>query len=141
MDSLNRFPEVARIGSITLIAVALLTAVACIIIWQRKSWIAPYGSVTFIVALVFGTITATLRLHMWFVSQVHPVTLVPLRARVLRYIVICETLFIAIVFGMGVALTGPHDGTAAELIIIAMLMALSLIVIEPATTRASLSQD
>ena len=123
------------------IAVALLTAVACIIIWQRKSWIAPYGSVTFIVALVFGTITATLRLHMWFVSQVHPVTLVPLRARVLRYIVICETLFIAIVFGMGVALTGPHDGTAAELIIIAMLMALSLIVIEPATTRASLSQD
>jgi hypothetical protein len=122
------------------IAVASLTIAACIVVWLRKGWIAPYGSATFLTALVLGTITTTLRLHLWFVSQVHPVALVPLRRRVLRWVVFCEGLFVAILLGMAIALTGPHDGTAAELVIIALLMALSLMVIEPATTRASLNQ-
>ena len=123
------------------VAVAALTIIAVAIVWQRKEWLAPYGSAAFIVTLVLGTITTTLRLHMWFVSQVHPANLIALRARVLRAVVICESLFVACLLAMGIKLTGPHDGTAAELIIIALMIFLSLIVIEPATTRASLKDE
>jgi eukaryotic-like serine/threonine-protein kinase len=123
------------------VAVAALTMIAVVIVWQRKGWLAPYGSAAFITTLVLATITTTLRLHMWFVSQVHPANLIALRARVLRSVVICESLVIACLLAMGIKLTGPHDGTAAELIIIAMLIFLSLIVIEPATTRASLKEE
>jgi hypothetical protein len=122
------------------VAVAALTMIAVIIVWQRKAWIAPYGSVAFIVTLVLATITTTLRLHMWFVSQVHPVNLIALRARVLRSVVFCESLLVACLLAIGIDLMGPHDGTAAELVIIALLLILSLIVIEPATTRASLRE-
>jgi hypothetical protein len=40
--------------------------------------------------------------------------------------------------GIGIRFSGPHDGTAAQLVVVAVFLLLSLIVIEPATTRASL---
>ena len=63
------------------------------------------------------------------------------RARVLRPLVFLESLFATFLLGTGIALSGSHDATAAELVIGALLIALSLIVIEPATTRASLPQS
>jgi hypothetical protein len=53
--------------------------------------------------------------------------------------VVFESLLLTLVIGIGVLFSGVHDGTAAELVIIALLLLLSLLVIEPATTRASLS--
>ena len=120
------------------VAVAMLTASGVIILGLKKDYLAPYGSVTFLVILVLGTITTTLRMHMWFVSQVQPANLAALRARVLRWVVFCESLFVTGLLAIGIILSGPHDATAAELVIIALLLAISLIVIEPATTRASL---
>jgi uncharacterized membrane protein len=52
--------------------------------------------------------------------------------------VVFETLLLTIVLGIGIHFSGAHDGTAAQLVIIVLLLALSLLVIEPATTRASL---
>jgi hypothetical protein len=112
--------------------------IAVLIIWQRKSWIDPYGSTVFIAVVILATIAGTLRLHMWFVSQFQSGNLLALRARVLRPLIFCESLLAALLLAVGVALSGPHDGTAAQLIIIALLIGMSLIVIEPATTRASL---
>src|SRR5262249_36542325 len=86
-------------------------------------------------------ITTTLRLHMWFVSQVHPASLMALRARVLRWVVLCESLLITALLATGIVLSGPHDATAAQFVVTSLLLLLSLIVIEPATTRASLSLD
>jgi hypothetical protein len=40
---------------------------------------------------------------------------------------------------VGIRFSGAHDGTAAQLVVVALLLLMSLIVIEPATTRASLS--
>ena len=94
----------------------------------------------FLAVLVLATISTTLRLHMWFVSQVQPASLAPLRARVLRWVVFFEALLLSFLMGIGIAISGPHDGTAAQLVVIALLLLLSLIVIEPATTRASLNQ-
>ena len=36
--------------------------------------------------------------------------------------------------GVGITFSGPHDGTAAQLVVIALLLLMSLMVIEPATT-------
>ena len=120
------------------IAVAALTIAAVIIVGMRRQWIGQYGSAVFLVVLVLATISTTLRLHMWFVSQVQPALLSSLRGRVLRWVVFIEALLFAFILGFGIALSGPHDGTAAQLVVIAMLLLVSLIVIEPATTRASL---
>jgi hypothetical protein len=122
-------------------AIALLSAGAVLLLGLKKDYLAPYGSIVFLSVLVLGTITTTLRVHLWFVAQVQPTTLMHVRARVLRPLVILESLFATFLLGIGIALTGTHDATAAELVIVALLIALSLIVIEPATTRASLPQS
>ena len=122
------------------VAVAVLTIAAVIVIGVRvRQWIAPYGSAAFLIVLVLATISTTLRLHMWFVSQVHPASLAPLRARVLRWVVFCEAIMLSVLMAIGIAISGPHDETAAHLIVTALLLLLSLLVIEPATTRASLA--
>jgi hypothetical protein len=75
---------------------------------------------------------------MWFVSQFQPALLAALRARVLRWVVVIEALLVALFLGIGIRFSGPHDGTAAQLVVVGIFLLLSLIVIEPATTRASL---
>jgi serine/threonine protein kinase len=122
------------------VAVASLTIAAVIVVGIHRRWIDPYGSAAFLAVLVLATISTTLRLHMWFASQVHPATLPALRARVLRWVVVCETLLLSLLMAIGVAFAGPHDGSAAYMVVTALLLLLSLMVIEPATTRASLSQ-
>jgi hypothetical protein len=76
---------------------------------------------------------------MWFVSQVQPAMLGLLRARVLRWVVVFEAILLSLLMTIGIRFSGPHDGTAAQLVVTALLLLLSLLVIEPATTRASLS--
>src|SRR5258708_22681098 len=121
------------------VGVAIMTIGAVVIVGTRKQWIGQYGSAVFLAVLVLATISTTLRLHMWFVSQVQPAQLGALRARVLRWVVLFESLLLALLMGIGILFTGSHDGTATQLVVIALLLLLSLIVIEPATTRASLS--
>lgn len=120
------------------VAVAVLTIFAVIVVGMRRQWVGQYGSLTFLLVLVLATISTTLRLHMWFVSLVHPAMLGALRARVLRWVVIVESLLLTILLAIGVLFAGPHDGAAAQLVVFSLLLLLSLIVIEPATTRASL---
>src|SRR4051812_47777159 len=94
------------------VAVSILTIAAVIVVGFRKAWVDPYGSAAFLAILVLATITTTLRLHMWFVSQVHPGTLAPLRRRVLRWVVVCETLLLVCLLAFGVAIAGPHGATS-----------------------------
>lgn len=119
------------------VAVAIVTIAAVVHIGVHKEWIGRYGSAGFIGVLVLATVSTTLRLHMWFVSLVHPATLASNRARVLRWIVGAEGLFLTALLAIALVLAGPHDGIAAHLVVTALLMFLSLIVIEPATTRVS----
>ena len=120
------------------VAVALVSVASVTILGLRRHWLDPYGSPVFLAGLVFATIVVTLRLHMWFVSLVQPSMLAMLRRRVLRWVVVCESTFLALLLGVGSALAGSHDGTAACMVVAGLLLLLSLIVIEPATTRASL---
>ena len=120
------------------VAVAFLTVGAVVTVGVRRQWIGEYGSAVFLAVLVLATISTTLRLHMWFVSQFQPALLGTLRLRVLRWVVLIEALLVAFFMGIGIRFSGPHDGTAAQLVVVAVFLLLSLIVIEPATTRASL---
>jgi hypothetical protein len=121
------------------VAVAVITVAAVIHIGVHRDWIGRYGSAAFIGVLVLATVSTTLRLHLWFVSLVHPVTLAAIRARVLGWIVGAEGLFLTALIVIALVLAGPHDGIAAHLVVTGLLMLLSLIVIEPATTRVSLA--
>jgi len=120
------------------VAVAVITIAAVIHIGVHRDWIGRYGSAAFIGVLVLATVSTTLRLHLWFVSLVHPGTLAANRTRVLNWIVGAEGLFLTSLIVIALALAGPHDGIAAHLVVTGLLMFLSLIVIEPATTRVSL---
>jgi serine/threonine protein kinase len=121
------------------VAVATITIINTVTLGFRKGYLGPSGSWIFLVVLVLATITTTLRLHMWFVSQVHPASLLALRTRVLKWVVLCESLLIAVLLACGIGFSGPHDALAAQFVVTSLLLLLSLIVIEPATTRASLS--
>lgn len=120
------------------VAVATLTIINTVTLGLRKAYLGSSGSWIFLIVLVLATITTTLRLHMWFVSQVHPASLLALRSRVLRPLVLCESLLVATLLATGIALSGTHDATAAQFVVTSLLLLLSLIVIEPATTRVSL---
>ena len=121
------------------VAVAALTISATVTVGYRKPLIGAAGVWVFLAVLSLATITTTLRLHLWFVSQVHPGSLMALRGRVLRPLVVCEALLVLVLFGFGIVVAWGHEWTAAQIIVTALLLLLSLTVIEPATTRASLT--
>jgi serine/threonine protein kinase len=120
------------------VAVAIITVLAVAHVGFNRDWLGSGGSAVFLTMLVLATISTTLRLHMWFVSLVHPPMLRALREQVLPWIALAETAFVVACLGCGAVLAGRHDLIAAHLIVTALLLALSLVVIEPATTRASI---
>jgi hypothetical protein len=119
------------------VAVAILTIAAVIVIGFTHAWLGSWGSAAFVVVLVAATISVTLRLHLWFTSIVHPVLLRELRQRSLRGALAAEGVLIAVIAAGCTALVATHLGTAVYLIVTALLLLLSLLVIEPARARAS----
>jgi serine/threonine-protein kinase len=121
------------------IAVAVLSGAALAPMWWARPWIRPIGSGAFLAALVLVTIAVTLRGHLWFTSNVHPDTLRAHRSRVLPWIIGCEAALLVLLLIVGLTISGAHDGVSAWLIVTALLLLVSLAVIEPATTRAALT--
>jgi hypothetical protein len=120
------------------IAVALLSGAALIPIWMSRTWLRPVGSAIFLGVLVVVTVTITLRLHLWFASHVHTQTFPVHRVRLLPWIVALEGLLLLGLTAVALAVSGDHDPIAAWLVVTALLLLVSLVVIEPATTRAAL---
>jgi hypothetical protein len=120
------------------VAVAVLSAATLVPVWLSRSWLRPWGSAVFLGVLVLVTLSITLRLHLWFASHVHPHTFPAQRARTLPWIVALEGALLAGLTGIALAVAGDHDPIAAWLVVTALLLLVSLAVIEPATTRAAL---
>jgi hypothetical protein len=120
------------------IAIAALSAAVIPAVWISRSWLQPWGSAAFLGVLVLVTLAITLRLHLWFASQVHPQSFPAQRARTLPWIVALEGALLTVLAGLALALSGNHDPIAAWLLVTALLLLVSLAVIEPATTRAAL---
>jgi hypothetical protein len=123
------------------LAIAMLTSAATVAVWISRPWLAPWGSLLFMITLVLATISVTLRLHLWFASHVHPMTLPTERARLLRWIAGLEGVLLVVLLGIGIAISGNHDAIAAWLIVTAVLHVLSLAIIEPATSAAALDSS
>ncbi len=119
-------------------AVAALSAAVLIPVWLSRPWLRPWGSAVFLGVLVLVTLSITLRLHLWFTSHVHPQTFPVQRARTLPGIVVLEGILLLGLTAIAVTLVGDHDPIAAWLIVTALLLLVSLAIIEPATTRAAL---
>jgi hypothetical protein len=120
------------------LAIAVLTSAATVAVWISRPWLAPWGSTLFLLTLVLATISVTLRLHLLFASHVHPMTLPAQRARFLRWVAGLEGTLLAVLLGIGIAISGNHDAVSAWLIVTAVVHLLSLAVIEPATSTAAL---
>jgi serine/threonine protein kinase len=120
------------------VAVAVLSAATLVPVWLSRSWLRPWGSAVFLGVLVLVTLSITLRLHLWFASHVHPHTFPAQRARTLPWIVALEGALLAGLTGIALTVAGDHDPIAAWLVVTALLLLVSLAVIEPATTRAAL---
>jgi predicted Ser/Thr protein kinase len=123
------------------LAIGLLTSAATIAVWISRPWLAAWGSPLFLITLVLATLSVTLRLHLWFASYVHPMTLPAERARLLRWITGLERVLFVTLLSIGIAISGKHDAIAAWLIVTAVLHLLSLGIIEPATSAAALSAE
>jgi serine/threonine protein kinase len=120
------------------LAVACLVASAIAPAWIAHSWMGkPRGSIVFLAILVSATIATTIRAHLWFTARVHADTLAAHRRRVFPWLAACEGAIAALTATAGLLVAGNHDATAAWLFIIALLTFISLVVIEPATTRAA----
>ena len=88
-------------------------------------------------ALVAATVSVTLRLHLWFTSLVHPAALGALRRRSLPAAFAAEAMLIVVMAAGSAILVATHLVTAVWLIVTSLLLLLSMLVIEPATTQAS----
>jgi serine/threonine protein kinase len=122
------------------LAIGSFVASAVIPAWIAHTWMrAPLGSIVFLATLVCATIAATMRGHLWFVARVHPDTLAAHRRRIFPWLAACEAIIAALAAAAGLLVAGAHDVTAAWLFVIALLTFISLVLIEPATTRAAQS--
>jgi len=119
------------------VAVAALTITAVTILGFKHSWLGAWGATTFVIVLVAATVAVTLRLHLWFTSIVHPSALGGLRARSLRAAFAAECVLMPAIAACGAILVPTHLITAVWLIVTSLLLLLSILVIEPATTSAS----
>jgi hypothetical protein len=120
------------------VTIAVLNALMVVALWQIRHWTPrPYGSMIFLVALMLATISVTLRLNLWFTSRVHPETLAGHRARLFPAVTAADSLLAVAWLVTAALLAGEHDEMAALLVTVGVATFASLLLIEPATTRAA----
>jgi hypothetical protein len=137
-SSPRRVPHSAWWWQFHQVSIVVVTIAAVAIVGAERATLAAVGSPAFVTALAAGTTTVTLRLHLLFTSLVHAGSLRAIHRRSLPWIGIAEVVLAGVAGWAGSALVGAHEGTAAALIVMALVLVLSLAVIEPATTRASI---
>jgi predicted Ser/Thr protein kinase len=123
---------------------SLLVATMPIVSWLIRGWVGrPLGTWLFFLVLAMATTSVTLRLNLLFTSSVHPSTVWLHRRRMFPWIAGAEVVLATVLLGtaarIGTATASgeAHEATAAMLIILAIVVAASLTVIEPATTRGA----
>jgi hypothetical protein len=125
-------------------AMAIVLAVMPVLAWVIRGYegIRPYGSWLFFAALTLATVSVTMRLNLLFIARVQPAMLPHHRARVFPAVPILDTGLALLMIGAAVRLAGNHDETAALIIGLGVVIAASVFLIEPATTRAArIGQD
>jgi hypothetical protein len=105
--------------------------------WHVHHWLPRWGLWFFFAVLASVIVAANLRLHLWFSSRVYPAQLAEQRVGLGHWITAAEVIFSLLMLAGGVAIAPAHNGWGALFIGFGIGSALSLLVIEPATTRAA----
>ena len=125
-------------------AMAVVVASSPVWGWMARNWITvPRGIWIFLAMLALAITSVMLRLNLLFTSRVHPDILAEHRRRLSGWIRWAEgTLSVLLLMGGAALIAANHEATAALFISLAIVIAASLLVIEPTTTRgAGLDQD
>lgn len=118
-------------------AIALALAAMPAAAWAIHQWTAPpNGSRLFFAALVLATISVTARMNLVFTSRVHPANLRTQRAVVFPWVVAVDAVLAVLMIAAALALQ-DRDAVAGLVIALSTIILLSLVFIEPATTRAA----
>jgi hypothetical protein len=118
-------------------AFAVLNGSMPIVAWAIRDWIRPFGSAMFLAVLALATVSVTLRLNLVFTSRVHRDMLPEQRSRLRGPVTIADATLAVLLLASAALLAGAHDAFAAILVGLAVVTIASLVVIEPATTRAA----
>jgi hypothetical protein len=124
------------------VAVSLFHSSMLVAVWLARGLFgAPWGNIVFYAALALETAAVTMRLHLWFTSR-HDRSLLDIqRRRVHAPIVVLDALFATLLLGTA-AVAASADAPAAPLFVVAGITSLlSLMVIEPATSRAAFLRE
>jgi hypothetical protein len=105
--------------------------------WIVRRALGAAGVWTFFVVLALATAAVLLRLNLVFTSRVHPNILPDHHARLSRWIPWVEATLSAVLLWVAANVAGEREATAALLISLAVVIAASLAVIEPTTTRGA----
>jgi serine/threonine-protein kinase len=120
------------------VAVSVFHSAMLVALWASRGFFpAPWGSVLFYVALAVETIAVTMRLHLRFSSRHNRRIFDAQRARFARSIAGLDLFYGGLLLAFALRSANLDLGAAPLLVTAALVSLLSLLVIEPATTRAA----
>jgi len=120
------------------LAIAVLHTVAAAALWPaRHSFPVPWGAVVFYVALACATVSVTLRSNLWFTSRYQFSQLHRQRRRVAISLSVSELILDVLLVIAAATAASAERVVAPLLLVLAIVSLISLLVIEPATTRAA----
>jgi hypothetical protein len=119
------------------VAIAIVLTAMVALAWAVRAEIgAPNGSRIFFAVLALATISITARLNLLFTSRVHPVSLAHQRSLVFPWVPWIDAALAALMIAAALALD-DRDALAGLLITLGTVIVASIVLIEPATTRAA----
>jgi hypothetical protein len=124
------------------IAVSVFHASMLVALWLARAWFpAPWGNWVFYGSLAIETAAVTLRLHLWFSSQYERALLDLQRARVHWPLAVLDGSYAALLLTTALVAVNADRPGAPLFVIAAVTSFLSLLLIEPATTRAAFERS
>ena len=120
------------------LAVVALHAAMVAAVWPARHWFAPpWGTIVFYAALALETAAVTMRLHLWFSSRFQWDLLAVERRRVHWPLAALDLAFQALLLTVGLAAARVDAPTAPVFFVAAIASFLTLLLIEPATSKAA----
>jgi serine/threonine protein kinase len=116
----------------------VVDAATPILAWvARAQMTSQYRTQLFLVVLALATASVTLRSNLLFTAKIHSTILAQQHRRLFLWIVGAEAPIAILLLGLGMTIAEGHPATAAVVIGLAMVMLISIGLIEPATTAAA----
>jgi hypothetical protein len=117
---------------------AAVVASAPVWMWiVRRTFERPRGTWMFFAVLALATASVTLRLNLLFTSRVHPRLLADHHARLWKWIPAAEGLVAMLLLWTATVVSSQHEAIGAMLLSLGIVLAASLVIIEPTTTRGA----